>query len=309
MDVLDFPLGPEDPGARDDGGASLRRSAGSCGSAELDALLSAPPRRRRSSCSTMDYLDLANWGSLETPTALDDAELRLSEVSAFSRSAFRPDDAEMRLSGGSAFSRESDFSRRSRGRGPGVRAAPLSASMPPRVQLQAVDFDPPPPLAPPPSLPLHRGRPAPRVPADVGLSSSRMTEPPVAAPLPSPEERQWSHQLDRLAASMRRTGESRRCVILQRELLFTPEQRMQLDATKEALRRSTQQQCLRLQQQRWLCSAASTPSRRGRAKGRGRGEGRGETALPPSPWPTLPPLPLPPGGLCRHHGRCLSQSR
>lgn len=41
----------------------------------------------------------------------------------------------------------------------------------------------------------------------------------------------------RLVDSMKRTGESRRCVMLQRELLFAPVQRRQLTATKVKLRR------------------------------------------------------------------------
>lgn len=54
---------------------------------------------------------------------------------------------------------------------------------------------------------------------------------------PPTAEQQLSLQLDRLAESMKRTEESRRCVLLQRALLFTPEQLRQVQDTKAELQR------------------------------------------------------------------------
>lgn len=54
---------------------------------------------------------------------------------------------------------------------------------------------------------------------------------------PPSAEQERSRQLDRLAASMKRTEASRRCVLLQRELLFTPEQLQQIRDAKEELQR------------------------------------------------------------------------
>lgn len=54
---------------------------------------------------------------------------------------------------------------------------------------------------------------------------------------PPSAEDQRSRQLDRLAASMKRTEASRKCVMMQREILFTPEQLRQVQDTKDELRR------------------------------------------------------------------------
>ena len=94
----------------------------------------------------------------------------------------------------------------------------------PRFQMRAVDFDPP-------------------------------------APSPAAEEDRRRRQLERLAASMRRTQASRKCVLLQRELLFTPEQLRQIRETKDELRRrlaSAMQLCrAQQQQQQQPCAAVS----------------------------------------------------
>jgi len=91
----------------------------------------------------------------------------------------------------------------------------------PRFQMRAVNFDPP-------------------------------------APSPAAEEDRRRRQLKRLAASMRRTEASRKCVLLQRELLFTPEQLRQIRETKDELRRrlaSAMQLCRAQQQQQQPCAA------------------------------------------------------
>ena len=60
-------------------------------------------------------------------------------------------------------------------------------------------------------------------------------------PPPSTEspcmEQLCRHQLARLAASMKRTEASRRCVLVLRGMLFTPEQRRQIEETQRELRR------------------------------------------------------------------------
>lgn len=109
-------------------------------------------------------------------------------------------------------------------------SAPSSSPQPqrrapnPRFRMAAVDFDPTP--------------------------CSSLVPPAV-----SPEQQQQQQvdlQLSKLAASMKRTEESRRCVMLQRELLYTPEQQRQLKETKDELHRRQTAAVQTLSRQRQL---------------------------------------------------------